>query len=480
MVMQTKTKRIVCLILIAIIPFILFVMAGVLTPKVFDETYLGELKDKTDKLYNTKENKVIIIGGSSVPFGVNTTLLEEMIGMPVVNYGLYADIGTKAMLDLSKGAIKKGDIVILAPELDKQTYSLYFGAKSMWQACDNDISLLFKLGTNYSDMFGAYYNYIQSKFKYLTTTKKPVLSGIYQKSSFDDNGYIIADRPYNIMSGMYDTSHIISFDKDIISQEFIDYANEYIKYVEKKGGTVYFSFSPMNNDALDPNATLEGLNEFTDFIKESFNCEVISNPNDMIYRSGYFYDSNFHLNSSGAVIHTIQLAQDIGKALNIELTNVPEKPKMPTVPKEPIEEQKYDYDENEVYFTFELIGGRYRITGTTEKAKGKVELTLPRGYNGVRVAYIGANAFAGLDSLEIINVPDTIDQINDGAFANAPKLRTINIEDDDPNNITVDNISLQLTQGMANSAKFYVKSESYDLYINNYFWGPYSQYIKSK
>ena len=51
-------------------------------------------------------------------------LMEEMIGMPVVNFGLYATLGTKLMLDLSLGAIKKGDVVVIAPETDPQTYSL--------------------------------------------------------------------------------------------------------------------------------------------------------------------------------------------------------------------------------------------------------------------------------------------------------------------------------------------------------------------
>lgn len=477
---STTVKRIICLILITIIPFVMMVSLGFLSPKVFDETYLGELKDKTDKLYSLKENKIVIIGGSSVPFGVNTTLLEEMLGMKVVNYGLYADIGTKAMLDLSKGAIKEGDIVVLAPELDKQTYSLYFGAKSMWQACDSDMSILFKMKANYGEMFGSYFDYLVTKFKYIFAGEKPVLNGIYQKSSFDDNGYISYDRPYNIMSGMYDTSHIIYFDKNIISNDFIEYVNEYISYVEKKGGTVYFSFSPMNNDALDPNATLDGLIEFTNYIKESFNCEVISNPNNMIYRSGYFYDSNFHVNSSGAILHTTQLAKDLAEVLDITLQNIPEKPEMPKVPEKPEEEEKYDYDSNEEYFTFELIGEKYRITGTTEKAKDQKEITLPRGYNGKRVAYLGSKAFDGLNNLEIINIPDTIDQINDEAFSGAPKLKIINIEDTDPNNITVDNISLELTKGMASGAKFYVDKDSYYDFENNYFWGPYASFIKAR
>ena len=475
--MQTQGKRIICLILIALIPFMLFISLGLFSPKQFDETYLGELKDKTDRLYSSGEGKIIIIGGSSVPFGVDTHLLEEMTGKTVINYGLYADIGTKAMLDLSKGAIKKGDIVILAPELDSQTYSLYFGPASMWQAVDSDLSLLFKMGTgNWKDMFGSYYNYLVQKFKYIFQGSKPALSGVYQKSSFDEYGYISYERGYNIMSGGYDTSHIIYFDKNIISSEFADYVNEYISFVRKKGGEVYFSFSPMNNDALDPNATLEQLEDLTAFIDETFDCELISNPNDMIYRGGYFYDSNFHLNSAGAVVHTVQLAKDISSKLGIELSNIPSIPKVPTVPisEEP---EVYEYDENEKYFEFELIGSKYRITGVTDLAKNLKEITVPTGYEGKRVAFIGENAFSGCTNLEKIYLPETIDQINDGAFAGCPNLKRIYISDKDPDKITVDNVSVGLTNGMNPSARFVVDKECADLFRNNYFWGPYAGYI---
>jgi hypothetical protein len=81
--------------------------------------------------------------------------MEEMLGMPVVNFGLYATLGTKLMLDLSREYINEGDIIVIAPETDAQTYSLFFNAEAAWQAADGELSLLPKIAKeNFSSMIG--------------------------------------------------------------------------------------------------------------------------------------------------------------------------------------------------------------------------------------------------------------------------------------------------------------------------------------
>lgn len=60
--------------------------------------------------------------------------------------------------------------------------------------------------------------------------------GIYNASSFDDYGFIRYNRTkdYNTMAGGYDSGMIIKFDSEMISEDFIDYVNDYVKYAEKR------------------------------------------------------------------------------------------------------------------------------------------------------------------------------------------------------------------------------------------------------
>ena len=246
-----------CLFLCVLIPFATVAAIGFGLPSQFGNTFLGELENKVDRLYSLDEPKIVVIGGSSVPFGVDSKLIEKALGMPTVNFGLYATLGTKMMLDLSKGAIKEGDIIVIAPETDPQTYSLFFNSEAAWQACDSDFSILRKMSSaSIFPMLGGFWKYSAQKLKYFRADSPLDPAGVYNKKSFDEYGDIVFERGYNIMPEDYDTSSVIKFTSDIVSPDFIDYVNDYIKYAEKKGATVYFSFAPANENALDPDTTL--------------------------------------------------------------------------------------------------------------------------------------------------------------------------------------------------------------------------------
>ena len=490
--MKKAWLNFMCIFLCVLIPFVSVVAVVFATPSQFDKTFLGELSYKVERLYSVDEPKIVVVGGSSVPFGVNTKLLEEALGMPCINFGLYASLGTKIMLDMSRGAIGEGDIIVIAPETDAQTYSLYFNAESAWQACDSDFSLLSKIGSdNYSSMVGGFWRYAAQKAKYMFADEHLDPSGVYNVASFDEYGDIVYKREYNVMDLAYDPTLSIDFSTDIVSEDFVEYVNEYVAYAKSKGAKVYFSFAPMNIDAVILDKTLDEFEaydkleaqiaEFAAYIAENFDADVISDPAMYLYDSGYFYDSNFHLNDAGAVMHTANLAADIataeGKDLLIDIV-------IPDVPEKPViddDVRDYSYDENEKYFVFEevlrsgeLVG--YNIVGLSELGKQETTLTTPRAYNEKKIYSIEAGAFAS-DNLTEIYITDYISSIGDGAFENAPKLKKVHILTTNPDNTTVNNVSMGLCNGMASDARFYVAADCYNDFTSNYFWGPYADKI---
>lgn len=472
----------ICILLCVLLPFAMITSIIFGSASQFGKTFLGELSKKVERLDSIDEPKVIVVGGSSVPFGVDTKLLEEMLGMPCVNFGLYATLGTKMMLDISRDAINEGDIIILAPETDAQTYSLYFNAEAAWQACDSDMSLLTRIGSdNYGDMLGGAWRYAVQKVKYFFTDGELSPEGVYNIESFDKYGDIVYPRAYNIMPLGYDSSMVIEFSEDNISDEFIDYVNEYVEFAKSKGARVLFSFSPMNEDAISEDVTLENIRSFKEYIDNAFDAELISDPNDYIYLSGYFYDSNFHLNDDGATMHTANLAADIAKALGKELLIDIDIPDAPQVPETDDGNDDLGYDENEVYFEFsevirsgEVIG--YNISGLSLLGKEQSVLTTPTAYNGKHIYAVDTGAFDGGNVKEIY-ISERISTINDGAFFGASNLEKVHIMAADPNDTTVNNVSMGLCEGMAQGARFYVAKDSYDDFISNYFWGPYADKI---
>ena len=97
--------KIIAVILILILPIVLLFGYAFSIPPQYSDTFVGELDDKFERLTSIEEPKVVVVGGSSVAFGLESEILEKYVGMPVVNFGLYAALGTKVMLDLSKAGI---------------------------------------------------------------------------------------------------------------------------------------------------------------------------------------------------------------------------------------------------------------------------------------------------------------------------------------------------------------------------------------
>ncbi len=475
--MKQSWLRFFAVVLLAVLPLLFVIAAGAFLPDQFAKTFLGEFDNKVERLYETEGEKIVIIGGSSVAFGVDAELLSETLGKPVINFGLYATLGTKTMLDYAKDAIGEGDIIVIAPEMNAQTWSLYFNAEAMWQAVDGNMSLLRYIdGDDMPAMLGGFWKFAASKVKYaLSDGLDP--EGIYNAAAFDDFGFIRyrRDKDYNIMTGGVDPSMTIDFDTGMISEDFIEYVNDFTAYAEKKGAKVYLSFCPMNESALPLDIEMEDLENYTAYLSAHFDAEVLGDPNNMIYPWGYFYDSNFHLNSAGATLHTRQLALDLAFLVGLTADDIQiEYPNVPEIPENTDEPEVWDYDENEVYFTYEETNFGVYITGVSELGKEQEILRTPTAYNGKKVVSFTADTFNGCTKLRELYVTDNISDIPDGTFRGADSLTKIHILAESPDMTTVNNLSMKLTEGLPASARFYVPADSLNQFKVNYFWGPYA------
>ncbi|MBO5879649.1 MAG: hypothetical protein J6Q68_03775 [Clostridia bacterium] len=406
---------------IAIIsPFVSVLSLALFLPSQFDESFVGALDEKVELLAATEEEKIVIIGGSSVAFGYDSSIIEKYAEMPVINFGLYAALGTKLMLDLSRPHIKAGDVVIIAPELDAQTLSLYFNSDATLRALDGSPSLYRYVDSeHYFSLLGASWGFLSDKIRYMMGAS-PEYSGVYNSKSFGERGDITYPRPENTMSLYYDPNTEITLTSDILSSDFVEYLNGYIEELRKVGADVYFEFCPMNSLAV--RSSEEEISAFAEYLKENINCTFIGSIRDYIYDPAYFYDTNFHLNSAGAVMHTVNVTRDLLLELSIPKAVVDTVPAPPPLPEADV--RFFDDDENARYFTYEkLTDGSYMITGILPEYKNMTELTLPLGYDTYKVSAIGKSAFSG-SSLKKLVIPENtnINFIANGAFLGASSL----------------------------------------------------------
>lgn len=371
------------------------------TPDIYSESFVGVLNDKVERLDSVEGEKVVVIGGSSVAFGIDSKMMEEELGKPVVNFGLYAAIGNVAMMELSKSSIGRGDVVILAPEMDPQSLSTYFNAEMLLKAIDEEPSLIFRFSADsIMKLFGGLWKHTAEKLgalgKEYTEPK-----GIYSAESFDKTYFDIKSgiRAENVMPLYYDPNTPITLSPDIVESEYIDFVNDYVSYCTLRGAKVYFSYSPMLKDAI-VDTTEEDIYEFEKYLSDVLDCEMISFAETYIMEAGYFYDTNYHLNDAGVEYRTLRLLEDI---TGMAFEKGPDAPALPGV------DVEFDgFDKNAKYFRYEkMANGAYKIVGLTEEGKKQTSLTVPLGADGVKVMAIGKGAFKDTSLTTLTVTKDT-------------------------------------------------------------------------
>ena len=83
-----------------------------------DNHFYAAMLDKESLLSETGQKRVILVGGSNVAFGFNSTMLKEMLVEEPVNVGLHAGFGLFLPLNLVEDYLSEGDTVILAFEYE--------------------------------------------------------------------------------------------------------------------------------------------------------------------------------------------------------------------------------------------------------------------------------------------------------------------------------------------------------------------------
>ncbi len=473
-------KNVISVILIFValiaVPLTLIIFAFALPPQ-YDLSFYGGMKIKYERLYGLSGKKAVIIGGSNAAFGIRSDLLEEELGYPAVNYGLYANLGTKYMLDTAEGAIGSGDIVIISPEQNSQSLSCYFNGEAAWYSADGNFGVLGRVPfASAGDLFKGFLPFVSGKYNAFISGVKPAPDGVYNVSSFNSLGDICYDkREYNEMPQGFDAATPISFSRNVISQEFIDYMNAFARRARAKGATVYYAFCPMNGSALEEGTDSRKIADYYDFLREKLDFDILGSPENRVMDSGWFYDSNFHLNASGAIAYTRRLALDI-KAATGDYTAVKiPVPEMPVVPDGGGESggTSEEFDKAAKVFDLSLItsvsGARvWRIDGLTAEGKALAEITLPDKVLGIPVCEIAAGAFADDTAVEKITFGMNINTVGAGAFAGCTNLKGIYITNPDPNAY---HPARDVLQG-ADGCSFYLPADVYaSKFLPDYFWG---------
>lgn len=464
--------------IIVLVPFLCVLIAGLWIPPQYADTFYGELAPMYAKMARTRRNKIVILGNSAVAFGVDSALAQRLLSEGGLDYavcpfGLYGALGTKMMCELALSQIGEGDIVVFTPELYEQSLSTYFSAEEAWYALDSETGLYWKFSSETQNaLLGGYFGYTAKKLQRFQSGERAEGSGVYAKSSFDENCDLKNyPRPYNVMEGGADSNNPVSFDKARWSKEFLSYCNEFAKKVTGKGARIFYSFAPMNASAVSFEE-LKKAESLYDFLFDALEFPIIGKIEDSILEREWFYDSNYHLNESGMTVHTVQLVNDIKTELGNSTKTQCALPEKPVIPDQGVVGEGDNSDA--AMFEYRLDGSYYTVVGLTEAGKAATELVIPYQVDGVYVKAFLPLVFFNDKKIAKITVQENIHTLSNGCFVGCDGLKEIVLKHTEPAEIAV---GYELLNG-TNGCKISVPQSALSKFENNYFWGRYARQLQ--
>lgn len=283
--------------------------------------------------------KIIIAGGSSTLFGIDAEKASEQLHMPVINFGLTAELRLSNILRLVDDVIEYNDILIFPLEppyfdcrkkfnsgqieniigWDHETWSnLRYTEKIEIIALISPKTLKNMIVASYQRKFlpsqvADRVNSLDSSFVLSKFYKRaPPLDFQYSAYHLDNYGDMLKTDAVMYNGAGWDESKPNHICSDVATE-----LSEFVRKMKIKGVSVYFANTPyMSSETAKESVRESELSFKKEF--SSIGC-FIDKREELIFDSEYFFNSHLHLNENGKAIRTDLLINSLRN--NVLLNN---------------------------------------------------------------------------------------------------------------------------------------------------------------
>lgn len=269
--------------------------------------YTSSLIDKVDRLCAITEPKIILVGNSNVSFGMDSALLEEAMGMPVVNLGLQGALGNAFHEEIAKLNIRQGDIVVVS-HIDYADDDKLDDPELAWITVEKNPQLLQILQPkDWLPMLRAYPNYAFNCFVRWQRGWNTIPEGtLYIREGVNEYGDFVMRTGEESATYPF---HAGELTVPQVGDACIARMNQLNEYVRSKGAQMVVSYYPIADGEFTPDR--ESYHAFAEELASRLDCPVISEIDDYFFSYDCFFDTIYHLNAKGARLRTEQLIRDL-------------------------------------------------------------------------------------------------------------------------------------------------------------------------
>ena len=287
-------------------------------------------------LANPDKNRITVVSGSSSFQGLSGGYLEALLGDEwcAVNFGTTRTTHIYLFLPVLGYYANENDIIIYAPE-----NSIYeMGEPEFYWKTLRDAEGMYNIFrhidiSNYTNVISTFSDFNRGQNGSINRyTLAPQKYAQMMDNTNEWGEYDHANRHQYNVSSLYSKVYDIRLDNyfvskadqgsnaqvapaDITDPLYKDIMNDVITRAKVNGAKVYFSFSPMADEAINAAAKAGGAawyDAYEQMIKDNFVFDgVLGDAENYIFSVKYFYNNAFHPNDYGRVYRTYRVYIDV-------------------------------------------------------------------------------------------------------------------------------------------------------------------------
>lgn len=296
---------------LSILSIVILILSLFFIPdKASQSSILGALIDKHTMLKSISSEKIILVGGSNVSFGMNSEELVKKYKKPVVNMAVHAGMGLEYIINDIKPFIKKGDRVILIPEYENFYTDNFYGEMEL-------VSVVFNIEPDSKQLLDQKQwlhllkympTYSAKKIKSYIPSLLHKNSGeidIYHRNSFNQYGdayihWTLPNQPY------FDAPQ--NNGREQVNEDVIQFLKDFKTFVVDKDAELVILPPVIDQTSYDHQEMI--INKIAEKLKNN-GLAFAADPIAYRYPNSLFFNSYYHLNKTGVDKRTAQLINDL-------------------------------------------------------------------------------------------------------------------------------------------------------------------------
>lgn len=274
----------------------------VLEPQ-FSTDYTASIVDKVERLESIQGPKLILVGNSNLALGMDSSILEKELGIPVVNMGLHGGLGNQFNYNVAKYNIAPGDIVVLSnTHFDE---GVVIDPPLAWITIENGEDYWRLIPKeSWPDMLRAFPNYVVDTLSAFASRHAQSVRGLYSRSAFNAYGDNVVSREEG---QMVFSEGLVTVPE--ITEAGVTQINDFNAFCQSQGAVCLLAGYPIAFGQYSPSE--EAFQQLQEELENVLECEIISDFTDYFFDYTYFYDTQYHLTDAGVKLRTHQLAKDL-------------------------------------------------------------------------------------------------------------------------------------------------------------------------